>query len=358
MGQHGKINKLQLGQHGLHEIAIYGATCSFVRSFTEGMRDKCPEMAMMYVDESHDSEIQPGLETWTKQGDGARLSHNSPVNALRQTMLRQAGLVVVNGNHFSAKNQIILYHPEKEAGMQKRKSQLTSVLGFVGPRADYNRLLAEGFDFTQCTHFESIDDENFVQWWRNLIPVPIIRPLVLTGGRSTRMGQDKSLMEFNGKPQYRRVYELFDTLRLTPYLSCRTEQASHYQWPQEHIITDRVLDIGPLAALISAWMYDPESALLTVACDMPHLGHESIQHLLDERRLDAIATTLCVDSDGQPEPMATIWEPRAYPIIMQAISAGTTCPRRILMNHNTHRVISKNPEQLTNVNTPEEWKQL
>lgn len=358
MGQHGKIKKIQMGFFGVHEIAIYGAPCAFLRAFTERMQLAHPDIALMYVDESHDTTANSGLQGWTKEGDGARLTHAGPIQALQQTLLRQADLVVVNGNHFAAQEQIIIYHPEKESGLQKRRTQLTHVRAFVGPRADYERLQAEGFALTESRYFEHPDHEEFIAWWRSLSPIAPVRPLVLTGGKSSRMGQDKSLMTYAGEAQYRRVFRLFDQLAMPPYLSCRAEQIENYEWPQDHIIMDRIMEIGPLAGLISAWMNEPESAWLTVACDMPHWGSESITQLLEARRPDAFATTLCIGPAGAPEPMATIWEPRAYPAVMQAISAGTTCPRKILQNHHIVRVEALYPEQLTNANTPEEWKQL
>ena len=53
-----------------------------------------------------------------------------------------------------------------------------------------------------------------------------------------------------------------------------------------------------------------------------------------------------------PEPLITIWEPRSYPTLMQFLTQGYSCPRKVLMNSDIQLVVPEFPEELTNVNHP------
>lgn len=347
-----------MGHHGWREVAIYGAPCEHIRRFVQTMQERFPTMPLTYVDESHDEQAVMHLTRYTVQGNDAQIDVKQAPLAVKQSILRQAALTVVNGNHFPARQQIIVYHPEKEPGLRKRMAQLDHAIAFVGPQADFERLQQEGFDLSRAAHFESMDQPEWNSWWQALSPIPELFPLVLTGGKSMRMGQDKSLMIYQHKAQYLQVFDLFSALNLVTYISCRAEQIPQYDWPAQQIIADRMLEVGPLAGLISAWMKNPEAAWLTVACDMPRLGRESIEQLIAVRSAHSIATSLCIDDQKLPEPMVTIWEPRSYPLVMQAISAGTTCPRKILQTNGAAVVRAHFPEQLSNVNTPEDIAKL
>jgi molybdenum cofactor guanylyltransferase len=52
--------------------------------------------------------------------------------------------------------------------------------------------------------------------------------------------------------------------------------------------------------------------------------------------------------------MITLWEPRAYPLLLQWVSTGQTCPRKFLTQANAHSVEAAYAEELVNINTPEE----
>ena len=92
--------------------------------------------------------------------------------------------------------------------------------------------------------------------------------LVLTGGFSKRMGRDKSLLNFHGKPQFAYLFELLQAMCSKVFLSCRKEQSNQFgdQFPK---IFDRYDGIGPMNGLLSFFKKHPSKACLLVACDMP-----------------------------------------------------------------------------------------
>jgi molybdenum cofactor guanylyltransferase len=357
MNGHGKITKLSIGRFAINEMAIYGSTCDALSAFIGLFVERLAGYQLAYVDESHSSDKPKEIRQLTihEAGGVVKTHHYSPLE--KQTLLRQADLVLINGNHFEGQSQLIIYEAAKENSLLKRKDQLNNVFAFIGPKESFEGLQQLGLDLDGVAQFEDILHPNF---WdilkQRLTPAPL-SALILTGGKSVRMGTDKSLIRHHQLPQYLHLKEQCTLLNLPTLLSCRLEQKAQFDWPTHDIIEDRIADIGPLAGLISAWMRYPDQAWLTIACDMPNLSTKSIAQLIQQRTTSAMATTICLTQD-QPEPMLTIWEPKAYSIIMQALSMGLTCPRKILQKSNVHSVMAEYPIELFNANTPEDLSAL
>ncbi len=79
-----------------------------------------------------------------------------------------------------------------------------------------------------------------------------------------------------------------------------------------------------------------------------------MQYLIEQRNIAAVATTFESPSDGLPEPLITIWEPKAYSILLSFLSQGYTCPRKVLRNNDVHIIKAANADALMNVNTQDE----
>ena len=147
-------------------------------------------------------------------------------------------------------------------------------------------------------------------------------------------------------------------LDLDVYISCREEQVPQYEG--ENVVADTFMDLGPYGAILSAFRENPNTAWLVVACDLPLLDKSTLENLIKNRNPSAVATTYRSpeSAEGFPEPLITIWEPKSYPILMQFLAQGFSCPRKVLINSDTHIIDPSVPEALTNVNTPDEMKMV
>jgi molybdopterin-guanine dinucleotide biosynthesis protein A len=181
--------------------------------------------------------------------------------------------------------------------------------------------------------------------------------LVLAGGRSVRMGQDKGAMTWHGKEQRYFMADMLQTFCDSVYISCRPDQLSDID-ASYHAIVDNVDGAGPIVAILSAFQQFPAVAWLVVACDLPLLSNVSLLQLTSGRELAAMATTFSSPFDGLPEPLITIWEPDAYPFLQSHFSEGFKCPRKALIrNAEKVRLLTPvSPHELLNTNTPEDTK--
>lgn len=176
--------------------------------------------------------------------------------------------------------------------------------------------------------------------------------LVLTGGFSKRMGQEKALLNFHKKPQFAYLFELLKPFCEKVFLSCRTEQSAQFgeQFPKIFDIHD---GIGPMNGLLSFFEKYPEKACLLVACDMPFINKKAIQFLIKKRHSGKIATAF-KSQKGFPEPLLTIWEPKSYTILTEVFQNDNYSLRDILQDNKCQLLKTNDDKTLLNINKPEE----
>lgn len=189
------------------------------------------------------------------------------------------------------------------------------------------------------------------------LPQIPLNGLVLAGGKSTRMGKDKALLQWHGKEQ---MYFLADLLKQfcdDVFISCRVEQANCID-KKYKIITDEFENAGPLASIISAFHENQNCAWLVVACDLPLLDANTIDYLIQQRDQTVIATTFKSPYDNLPEPLITIWEPEVLPLLEIALSGRKYSPQRVMMNAKIKVLHAPDANALLNVNTPEDKEKI
>ncbi len=188
---------------------------------------------------------------------------------------------------------------------------------------------------------------------------PLLYGLVLAGGKSVRMGHDKSIMQWHGKEQRYYMADLLGKVCGEVFISCREEQQTQIDGSYQ-LLVDSYSGAGPLIGILSAFKSNPNVAWLVTACDLPLLDLSTLQYLIQNRDSSSIATTFQSPHDGFPEPLITIWEPASFERLQVHITDGYTCPRKALIRNeaNVKMLTAPNPEVLINANTPEDVRKV
>ena len=362
MGKHQKHAKLKLRDNdnfAPNEISIVGTNCSNISKLVLKVSEKLSNYKLGYFDASHNKNSEDlAVETYTFHHKGtAAISQNSEVNKFNQRVqFSQHDFVFINGNHYQGAKQILILDKEKEASVKKRLEQLDNIQFVIKLNED-----ASYFDFLKvhnpqiknllCYHIDEV--EEISKHIENLIKEKIapIQGLVLAGGKSTRMGKDKGVLNFFGKNQRDVAIELLEENNLKTYLSVREEQEISI----EHKITDKFVGLGPFGAICSAFQENPDVAWLVIATDLPFVTDEVIQLLLKHRNPSKIATTIKGKDKQFPEPLITIWEPKSYTLLLNYLAQGYSCPRKVLINSDVE-IVEIDDSFIRNINTPEEFK--
>ena len=182
--------------------------------------------------------------------------------------------------------------------------------------------------------------------------MPKLNGLILTGGRSTRMGRDKSQLIYHGKPQREHLAELLAPYCASVFWSVNAEQAIEPTASGPSVIVDLFDFPGPLNGILSAFAQNASVAWLVVACDMPLLTSQSLDALLQGRNPAKLATVF-YDSDGRfPEPLLGIYEPAFNLVLQRAMAAGQYSPRQALQQNDVQLLTVPDIRELANVNDP------
>ena len=179
--------------------------------------------------------------------------------------------------------------------------------------------------------------------------------LVLAGGRSTRMQRDKATLEYAGRTQLERAIELITPLVERVFVSVRPDQTGDPLRARFAQIVDSGEVEGPIAGIVAAQSRHPDAAWLVLACDLPLLDQQTLEHLLRSRRPERQATAYRSSHDGLPEPLCAIYEPSSREAIRAHVAGGRDCPRKFLINADTALLDQPEPGALDNVNTPKEY---
>ena len=107
---------------------------------------------------------------------------------------------------------------------------------------------------------------------------PMLTVCVQAGGTSSRMGEDKALKPFLGRPLIQRVVE-----RLTPIadeLIVTTNRPADYEFLNTRLVADLIPDRGALGGLYTAIASATQPLVAVVACDMPFASVKLIEAMI------------------------------------------------------------------------------
>ncbi|MBT8144878.1 MAG: NTP transferase domain-containing protein [Gammaproteobacteria bacterium] len=180
-----------------------------------------------------------------------------------------------------------------------------------------------------------------------------LRGLVLAGGRSVRMKQDKALIEYHGLPQVRWAFELLKPFCSRVFVSVAPGQDDPVRERLPRMVDDTE-GLGPAGGMLTAHQREPRSSWLIVACDLPYLDEEVLAHLVRHRDPASIATAFQSAHDDLPEPLCAIWEPSGLRALAKQVAGGRSCPRKTLINGDVCLLPPLRAMALDNINTPAE----
>lgn len=183
--------------------------------------------------------------------------------------------------------------------------------------------------------------------------------LVLAGGLSSRMGQDKAvLVHPDGRTLLRRCCDLLRESGCESIaISLRHDQEIPDGMDDVEIVRDpEGASGGPMAGIVAGMRLHPDADCLVVACDLPRLDVPTLRHLAESKRTDEKFLAYRSESDGLPEPLCALYSPTALPVMEQAMADDFRCPRKILIRNDCRLLEPVTPRALDNANTPEDWQ--
>ncbi|CCP15033.1 molybdenum cofactor guanylyltransferase [Stenotrophomonas maltophilia] len=182
--------------------------------------------------------------------------------------------------------------------------------------------------------------------------LPAMAGIVLAGGLSSRMGQDKALLRWQGRSLLAHMCALLQaagaqTLRVS---------GSYPVLPGVESVPDLVPRCGPLGGLYSVVKTLPDGPVWVVAVDMPLLDRQLLWRLRDA------GDARCVHFRGQPLPMRLNID-RSCRTLLQSMVMDVNGPRSLYrlqrqLGSIELRLPDDGDARLLNCNTPIQWEAL
>ena len=186
-------------------------------------------------------------------------------------------------------------------------------------------------------------------------PMFDVEGFILVGGASSRMGTDKSRLDFAGQTSVERIAE-----SLKPLVDKITLVGAALSGPDSLPAISDVHDKwGPLGGIHAALQVSRAPLCMIVACDLPFVTSALLDRLIDF--MDDVDAVVPMQSDGHPQPLCAVYRvDRCLVAAREAIARKEHSPRALLDQVNTRYVEFEAMSRLPgsehfffNVNTPE-----
>lgn len=171
--------------------------------------------------------------------------------------------------------------------------------------------------------------------------------IVLAGGKSSRMGTDKTKLLYEGETLLERAVNKFSK-RFEVAISANYDVGI----PGVRVINDIYPALGPISGLhASLQIYE---SVFLVAADMPFADPIAASEIIEHGQFcAACAATI----DGRAEPMFAYYSKIALPEIKRAVQSGDYSLHRLLSRIDS-KLYAVDSKILVNINRPEDYEKL
>lgn len=187
-----------------------------------------------------------------------------------------------------------------------------------------------------------------------------ITTLILAGGKSSRMQQDKALLTVNGQPLLTKTYHMAK--------QCTDDVYVITPWPEKYIpilpkncnfIAESSSFQGGLMAFYEALNYFNSPWILLLACDLPFLTVNEVKSWINSLG-DISANTMAFLPKNEKgwECLCGFYRRNCQTSLQQSIHTGNKSFQRWLYLENVQELVVTNKQVLFNCNTIQDYEQI
>ncbi len=184
--------------------------------------------------------------------------------------------------------------------------------------------------------------------------------IILSGGKSSRMGTNKALLKINEKTNIERIRD--ELAKHFSDIVLVTNEPEKYEFLNLNMTSDQYTDKGPLAGLHAGLEASPYDVNVLVACDMPFISGELAKFLAEScNGYDAVIPVI----DGVQNPLFAAYHKKVAAIAAQKIESGRLAIKAMLDELNVLYLSEKQMEKFSqhrldraffNMNKPQEYE--
>lgn len=181
-----------------------------------------------------------------------------------------------------------------------------------------------------------------------------ITGIILAGGKSSRMGRDKGLLEFEGKTFIERIME-----SISPLVDSMIIVSSNEEYDQFGVrrVEDIIPEAGPLAGVYSGLFFSETDDNLIISCDVPLITAPVLKLLIEAKDNSEV---IQLESQGKTLPLIARYKKSCQHSFKELLDQGERRLRTAIDQGSciTLPVPQHLARHVVNINTPEQLKAL
>jgi molybdopterin-guanine dinucleotide biosynthesis protein A len=175
--------------------------------------------------------------------------------------------------------------------------------------------------------------------------------IILSGGGSTRMGEDKAVMPVDGQPMLSTVVGQLRPNFRNVLISGSPEK---YEFSGCTVIEDLEPDRGPLMGLLSTLKESELDVNFVTTCDVPKINMPFVRDMLDA--LEGFDAVVPVVPEDRKQPLFAVYRKTVVPAIEQLLADGVNAVHALLDQLNVNYV-ELDADWYHNLNTHDDVEQ-
>ena len=174
---------------------------------------------------------------------------------------------------------------------------------------------------------------------------------LLCGGRSSRMGANKALLQFHGELLVQRGLRTLSEVCTEVAIAGGTEDLNRFG----KVIQDETADSGPLGGIISAMEQSTSEWNLFLSVDTPFVPASALSRLLSAAA-DSPSVGVMARVAGRLQPLCAAYSRKALPLLREQLAAGNRKVTDAVAAVGGYTAVDFEEEGwFANLNTPEEF---
>ena len=130
-----------------------------------------------------------------------------------------------------------------------------------------------------------------------------ITGIILSGGKSSRLGEEKGLATFNGKPLVSYAIDVLKPICSKLIISANN-QIDEYEKYGHDVIRDEISGVGPMGGILTCLKKSESRFNLVLSCDTPFMSTAVFEYLLESADRYQVVVP---KHDGFIEPLCSVY---------------------------------------------------
>jgi molybdopterin-guanine dinucleotide biosynthesis protein A len=181
-----------------------------------------------------------------------------------------------------------------------------------------------------------------------------ITAIIMAGGKSRRMGRDKSMLPIDGVPAIKHVLD-----QLKPYFDeilISSNNPAEHSFDDVKVVADEVKGAGPLVGIVSALRVSRNDINFVVACDIPEVDIAVVRRMISE--IDGFDAAIPQTGPSQYEPLFAVYKKSILAEADKAIASQRYRVMDPLENCKVKYVDLGDNLQFRNLNTMDDYRKF